>query len=83
MSHSETHSACNYRLAQEGGKARCCYCVPHEGCELSAEPKPTEKSADDLYDIFYMTPADARKALEEKYGKHIHRAPTNPPKESV
>lgn len=28
----ETHTACNARLAAEGGKARCCYCVPHDGC---------------------------------------------------
>jgi hypothetical protein len=31
---TETHTCCNARLAKEGGKARCCYCVPHEGCEL-------------------------------------------------
>lgn len=28
-----THSVCNKRSANEGGKSRCCYCVPHEGCE--------------------------------------------------
>lgn len=29
-----THSCCSKRLSKEGGKARCCYCVPHEGCEI-------------------------------------------------
>lgn len=42
MSHSETHSCCNARLQAEGGEARCCYCVPHEGCKkdspISAGP---------------------------------------------
>jgi hypothetical protein len=27
-----THFACNKRIKKEGGKARCCECVPHEGC---------------------------------------------------
>ena len=31
----ETHSCCNKRLREEGGKARCCYCFPHEGCEFN------------------------------------------------
>lgn len=30
---TETHSACNKRLKKEGGKTRCCFCVPHEDCE--------------------------------------------------
>lgn len=30
----ETHSACDARVKVEGGKSRCCYCVPHEGCGL-------------------------------------------------
>ena len=34
-----THSACNKRIRNEGGKARCCYCVPHSHCEFST-PKP-------------------------------------------
>src|SRR3990167_10269088 len=35
----ETHSACQKRIKAEGGKARCCYCVPHKDCEfvLTAE----------------------------------------------
>lgn len=28
-----THSCCAARLKKEGNKARCCECVPHEGCE--------------------------------------------------
>lgn len=28
-----THWCCNTRLEKEGGKARCCECVPHEGCD--------------------------------------------------
>lgn len=30
----ETHTACKARLDKEGGKSRCCYCVPHEGCDF-------------------------------------------------
>ena len=33
--HGETHAACNERLEREGGKARCCYCVPHGYCKLN------------------------------------------------
>ena len=28
----ETHLACQKRIEEEGGKATCCYCNPHEGC---------------------------------------------------
>ena len=30
----ETHIVCSNRLEKEGGKARCCRCEPHEGCNL-------------------------------------------------
>ena len=30
-----THGCCDKRLQKEGGKARCCYCVPHEKCEFN------------------------------------------------
>lgn len=33
-----THYVCATRLKQEGGEAHCCYCVPHEGCEISEAP---------------------------------------------
>lgn len=29
-----THIACQPRIKAEGGKATCCVCNPHEGCEL-------------------------------------------------
>lgn len=32
MNNHETHSCCNKRLQEQGGKAYCCYCVPHENC---------------------------------------------------
>lgn len=35
--HGETHCVCNKRLESEGGKARCCECVPHEGCESASD----------------------------------------------
>ncbi len=38
----ETHSACNKRIRKEGGKTRCCYCVPHSHCEFFS-PKPEER----------------------------------------
>jgi hypothetical protein len=28
-----THGCRNKRLKEEGSEARCCECVPHEGCE--------------------------------------------------
>lgn len=31
----ETHTCCKARLEKEGGKARCCYCVPHEDCDFT------------------------------------------------
>lgn len=30
-----THYCCNARIKAEGGKALCCECNPHEGCELN------------------------------------------------
>lgn len=30
-----THSACDARIKAEGGKARCCWCRRHLGCEFS------------------------------------------------
>jgi hypothetical protein len=30
----ETHSTCNKRLLQKGGKAECCWCVPHSDCDF-------------------------------------------------
>src|SRR3990167_2488369 len=35
----ETHSACLKRIKEEGGKARCCYCVSHKDCEINSTPK--------------------------------------------
>lgn len=37
-----THSCCNKRLKEEGGKAKCCFCSPHEDCELSNKSKKGE-----------------------------------------
>ena len=34
MNKHETHSTCNKRLKQKGGKAECCWCVPHSHCEF-------------------------------------------------
>lgn len=35
----ETHTACGLRILREGGEATCCYCNPHEDCEIN-EPQP-------------------------------------------
>lgn len=32
---SQIHTACKSRIEKEDVEARCCYCVPHEGCEFS------------------------------------------------
>lgn len=32
-----THIVCNTRLEKEGGKARCCRCVPHKDCDFLRE----------------------------------------------
>jgi hypothetical protein len=29
-----THSCCNTRLKEMGGKATCCYCDPHLFCDI-------------------------------------------------
>lgn len=46
MNHKEnnredTHTTCQNRLEKEGAKARCCYCVPHEGCNLKGQENIT------------------------------------------
>lgn len=41
MTH-ETHYCCNARLKAEGGKAKCCSCKPHEGCDMT-QPKEHER----------------------------------------
>ena len=33
-----THSACKKRLKKEGGSARCCFCFPHDNCNLNPDP---------------------------------------------
>lgn len=39
----ETHCVCDKRLKEECGKATCCYCNPHEGCDINQEqPKKCE-----------------------------------------
>lgn len=51
----ETHTACDKRIKKEGDKTRCCYCVPHEGCELN-KPQPTvswEEEFDRQFENFY------------------------------
>lgn len=39
----ETHAACSKRIQQKGGKAHCCYCVPHSHCEFRQSPIPQPK----------------------------------------
>lgn len=29
-----THNCCDKRLAEEGEKAHCCYCEPHNNCKF-------------------------------------------------
>lgn len=38
-----THSACQSRIKKEGGKAKCCYCVPHKDCDLKPMNKKVHK----------------------------------------
>ena len=30
-----THSVCYRRFKKRGGKAKCCYCVPHKDCKIN------------------------------------------------
>ena len=32
-----THGACDTRMKKEGGKSRCCECIPHEDCDNTAK----------------------------------------------
>ena len=43
---TETHNVCNARIAKDDGKALCCDCVPHEGCEFEDEPHQSRKWPD-------------------------------------
>lgn len=38
-----THTACDARLKAEGLKTRCCYCVPHDGCEMRGDHGKLDK----------------------------------------
>jgi hypothetical protein len=38
----ETHFACNKRIKEEGGKAKCCFCFPHNNCEFEIKQKRKE-----------------------------------------
>lgn len=38
-----THLACNKRIKEMGGKAQCCYCVPHENCEINNPPSKLKR----------------------------------------
>jgi hypothetical protein len=38
-----THMTCQKRLDTEGGKARCCICVPHQGCKYNPPSNQWEK----------------------------------------
>lgn len=40
--HITTHYCCNARLKKEGGKARCCECVPHKNCESNITSEHNE-----------------------------------------
>lgn len=40
-----THYACNKRMRQEGGKARCCYESNHSHCEFRKPQKKKEPNA--------------------------------------
>jgi hypothetical protein len=42
MTHT-THYCCNNRLREEGGKARCCDCHPHDNCG-DDQAKPAQDS---------------------------------------
>jgi len=48
MQNSETHRACETRLSLEGGKARCCDCVPHENCDFN-KPELKEKPMNKVF----------------------------------
>jgi len=44
----ETHVACESRIDQLGGKAQCCYCVPHDDCELTGTSKDSFEVVENL-----------------------------------
>lgn len=48
-----THICCDTRLKTEGEKARCCVCVPHDGCTLRepAEPVVSDELVKKIYQI--------------------------------
>ena len=56
-----THSCCNKRLKEEGGKARCCYCVFHKDCG-NDQPTPSLEPLD----------KDWEKELREDWEDRVH-----------
>lgn len=67
LHHGMTHSACQERLDKEGGKTRCCYCVPHEGCTLTS-PRP-----DGWLDKLKYIETDGGYLWEEDYFEKIEQ----------
>ena len=37
MTMPHNHTACDKRLAELGGATPCCYCEPHDDCDLLRE----------------------------------------------
>ncbi len=59
MQNSETHNVCENRLKKEGGKAKCCDCNPHDGCNLRY---PKEAGWEErLWDLMYEEYGDVGK----------------------
>lgn len=52
---SETHIVCDERLAREGGKATCCACNPHAGCELSIHMTKSTKNDWEKHKVWAAT----------------------------
>lgn len=34
---SGDHFACQKRMTEEGGKSRCCVCIPHDDCSQNVQ----------------------------------------------
>ena len=52
----DTHAACHARLVAYDGNAKCCFCVPHDGCKLirgvTKQPDLRDsRTSDELVDL--------------------------------
>lgn len=76
----QTHCVCNKRLKKEGGKAKCCECNPHKGCDFDEVKKAVNRVMDEYGDTLKILGDEIPmgvsqwRAYGEKYGYYDYFA---------